>query len=66
MNPKYSFDISNKIDQISQTFCPKKAKNVRKKENSDKIHRFSDKILSETSKMKKAMKIHENVNVSVL
>ena len=53
MNPKYSFDTSNKIDQISQTFCPKKSKNVRKKENSDKIHKFSDKILSETSKMKK-------------
>ena len=31
MNPKYSFDTSNKIDQISQTFCPKKSKNVRKK-----------------------------------
>ena len=31
MNPKYSFDASNKIDQISQTFCPKKSKNVRKK-----------------------------------
>ena len=31
MNPKYSFDKSNKIDQISQTFCPKKSKNVRKK-----------------------------------
>jgi len=31
MNPKYSFDASNKINQISQTFCPKKSKNVRKK-----------------------------------
>ena len=31
MNPKYSFDTSNKIDQISQTFCPKKSKKCPKK-----------------------------------
>ena len=31
MNPKYSFDTSNKIDQISQTFCPKKIKKCPKK-----------------------------------